>query len=111
MLLQSSIVEILTLSSLGKIFNRRHIEIFFSDFFPQKTGFDISCKLSPMETICMYCQTPFSRKDKKNTTNVFSAALAQGGGIFFLIFPQKTGFDISCKLSGDNLHVMTNSVF
>ena len=31
----------------------------------------------------------------------------------FLIFPQKTGFDISCKLSpnGDNLHEMSKPVF
>ena len=29
-------------------------------------GFDISCKLSPMETICMKCQVPFSGKNKKN---------------------------------------------
>ena len=30
------------------------------NYFPnflQKTGFDISCKLSPSETICMQCQT------------------------------------------------------
>ena len=27
--------------------------------FSQKTGFDISCKLSPMETICMKCQILF----------------------------------------------------
>ena len=27
--------------------------------FPQKTGFVISCKLCPMETICMECQTLF----------------------------------------------------
>ena len=34
--------------------------IFF--LFSQKTGFDISCKLSPMETICMKCQYLFSGK-------------------------------------------------
>ena len=31
----------------------------------QKTGFDISCKLSPLETICMKCQILFSGKNKK----------------------------------------------
>ena len=36
------------LSTLGKIFSRRHFELFF--LFSQKTGFDISCNLSPMET-------------------------------------------------------------
>ena len=29
-------------------------------------GFDISCKSSPKETICMKCQSLFSGKDKKN---------------------------------------------
>ena len=28
--------------------------------FSQKTGFDISCKLSPLETICLKCQKLFS---------------------------------------------------
>ena len=32
----------------------------------QKTGFDISCKLSPMETVCMQCQILFSWKKKEN---------------------------------------------
>ena len=31
-----------------------------------KIGFDILCKLSPKETICMKCQILFSRKNKKN---------------------------------------------
>ena len=35
--------------------------IFFL-FFSWKTGFDISCKLSPMETIWMKCQILFSSK-------------------------------------------------
>ena len=34
--------------------------------FAQKTGFDIACKLSPLETICMKCQILFSWKNKKN---------------------------------------------
>ena len=33
-------------------------------FFSQETGFDISCKLSPQETICIKYQTPFSGKNK-----------------------------------------------
>ena len=35
------------------------------NYFPQKTGFDISCKLSPNETICMECQILFSVKNNK----------------------------------------------
>ena len=38
--------------------------IFFSFF--QKTGFDISCQLSPKETFGMNCQILFSGKNKKN---------------------------------------------
>ena len=33
--------------------------IFFY-YFSQQTGFDIACKLSPLETICMTCQNLFS---------------------------------------------------
>ena len=35
----------------------------------QKTDFDISCKLSPLETICMKYQNLFSGKNKKNISN------------------------------------------
>ena len=31
-------------------------------YFFQKTGFDISCKLLPLETVCMKCQVLFSGK-------------------------------------------------
>ena len=34
-------------------------------FFPRKTGFDISCTLSPMKTMWMKCQILFSGKIKK----------------------------------------------
>ena len=44
-------------------FSRQHFKIFFLLF--QKTGFEFSCKLSPMETICMKCQNLFSWKNKK----------------------------------------------
>ena len=37
-------------SNLGKIFSSWHFEIFFF-FFYQKTGFDISCKLSTLECL------------------------------------------------------------
>ena len=66
------------ISMLGKIFSRPRIEIvFFFFFFFQNTGFDISCKLSSMETICMKCEVLFSGKNKKNITNVFSSEFAQ----------------------------------
>ena len=42
-------------------------------YFSQKTGFDISCKLSPVETICMKYQILFSGKYKKNINNLLLA--------------------------------------
>ena len=75
MCLLLSRVILLTLSTLGKIFSRRHIDWF--SYFSQKTGFDISCKLSQLETICMKCQILFSGKNKKNITNLSSAELAK----------------------------------
>ena len=41
--------------------------IFF--LFSQKTGFDISCKLSLLETICMKYQNLFSVENKKNISS------------------------------------------
>ena len=38
----------------------------YFSYFSQKTGFDISCKLSPLETICMKCQSCFLSKIRKN---------------------------------------------
>ena len=35
----------------------------FFYYFSQKTGFDISCKLSDLETVCMIYQNLFSRKN------------------------------------------------
>ena len=65
------------LSMLGKIFSRRHIEIFF---LCSSAGFDILCKLSPMETICIKYQTLFSgeKKRKQNIINLSAAEFAQG---------------------------------
>ena len=46
-------------------------------FFFQKIGFDISCELSPLETIRMKYQSIFSRKNKKNIINLLPAEYAQ----------------------------------
>ena len=64
------------LSTLGKKFSRRHFEIFF--LFFQKIGFGISYKLSPLETVCLKCQSLFTWKNKKNVINLLSADFAQG---------------------------------
>ena len=115
----------LTLSSLGKIFSWRQIEIFF--LIRKQDGFNISCKLSPMK-----CQILFTGKNKKkNITNLSPAELAQKvvkvkmlfsrlhewvhyinlyhslskfsrrqiDYIFLIYFFQKIGFNIPCKLS------------
>ena len=37
----------------------------YSSYFSQKTGFEISCKLSPEETIRIKCQSLFSGKNEK----------------------------------------------
>ena len=74
------IVEIsgLTLSILGKTFSKRHFEIFFLFFFFRKTGFDISCKLSPLETFSWHVKTCFLGKNKKIIIYLSSAELAKG---------------------------------
>ena len=54
-------------------FSRWQMIIFF--FFFQKIGFDISCKLSPKETICMEFQSLFSWKNKKNYFKMTSAKI------------------------------------
>ena len=47
---------------MSKISKQKIDDIFFSILFPLKIGIDISCKLSPQETICMKCQSLFSRE-------------------------------------------------
>ena len=53
--------QTLTLSILGKIFNRLILKYF--SYLSQKIGIDISCKLSPEEIICMKGQSLFSGKN------------------------------------------------
>ena len=53
----------LTLCILGKMFSRRHFEIFFF-IFPRKK-IDISCKLSLMVTVCMKCRNLLMGKIRK----------------------------------------------
>ena len=48
----------LTLSTLWANSADNKLVIFFLIFY-WKIGFDISCKLSPKEAICMKCQIPF----------------------------------------------------
>ena len=46
--------------------------IFFYFFLFQKTGFDISCKLSPQQINCMKSQNLFSGETKKKCFNMLS---------------------------------------
>ena len=56
--------------SLGKL-SRLQIDIFL--IFLQKAGFDMSCELSPLQTICMNRQNLFSGKIKQKRFNMSSA--------------------------------------
>ena len=42
--------------------------LFFFSYFLLKVSFDVSCKLSPKETVCIKCQSLFSGKNKKSTS-------------------------------------------
>ena len=55
------------------IFIRHCVKIVFK--FSQKISFDISCILSPVETICLRYQIIFSEKNKKMSLS--SAEFAQ----------------------------------
>ena len=64
---------------------------FFLTF--SKTGSNITCKLFPKETICIKCQTLFSRKNKKNILKccllkILPSTLSVNGKKI-LIFPAK----------------------
>ena len=65
----------LTHSTLDKFSADDLLKLKYFSYFSQKTDFDISCKLSPVETICMKCQILFSGK---TIINLSSAELAQG---------------------------------
>ena len=69
-LMHDLFMQILMLSTLGKIFSRRHFEIFFSFF--QVNRICISCKLSPLHEM----SNPVFLVVKK-ITNLLSAELAQ----------------------------------
>ena len=43
-------------------FGQMRLMIFFLFFFFQKIGYGISCRMSPLETVCMKCQNLFSAK-------------------------------------------------
>ena len=67
----------LTLCMLGN-FSADDILKCFSYVY-KKTGFDSSCKLSPMKTICMECHIQFFLGIiRQNIINLSSAELAQG---------------------------------
>ena len=46
----------------------------YFSYFSKKRGFDISCKMSPLGTICIKCQILFSHK--KNIANLSPAESA-----------------------------------
>ena len=63
--IQQGQVYLLTFTTLRVISADKKLTILFS-YFSWKTGFDISCKLSPEESICMKHQTCFLGKIRIN---------------------------------------------
>ena len=72
-LMRDLFVQTLTLSTLGKVFNRRHFEIFFSLF--QENRICISCKLSPLHEMSNPVFLVIKNKKKKKK-KLSSAELA-----------------------------------
>ena len=60
---------------LGKIRKSISKYLLLFLFYFKKTRFDISFKLSPMETICLKCQNLFSWKNKKQYYKVIALIL------------------------------------
>ena len=61
----------LTLSVLGKIFSRRHFEIFF--LFSKKTGFKVSCNGDNLHVM----SKPVFWENKKDIINMSSSEFGQ----------------------------------
>ena len=66
--------------SLHEMSNPVSCVFFCFFFFLQKTGFDISCNLSSLKTICMKCQILFSGKNKKIIINLSSFEFSPESG-------------------------------
>ena len=91
-------------------------------FLSQETGLDISCKLSPGDTICKVCQSCFL---VEYSSQIFvkvhlkkALSLSRLGNIFsrnidfFIIIPGNWIWQFMQIVSmEDNLHGMSNSVF
>ena len=89
-------IQELILSMLHKKFSRKHFEIFFL-YFSEKIRFDILCKLSPMETICIKCRILFSQKNKKKFHPFVVCWLCPWCAKFFsVVFPSHFNFDLPC---------------
>ena len=67
-LMRKLFVQILTLSTLGTIFSRRHFEIFFSFF--QENSICTSCKSSPLHETSNPVFLVMKRKKKKKTNSI-----------------------------------------
>ena len=76
----------LTLSTLWAHSTEDELMIFFVFF--QKIRFDISCKLSPQEAICMKCRILFSGKNisKCRLLKFYRACLALRHYFYFMIW-------------------------
>ena len=80
-------------------------------YFSKKIRFDISCKLSPQETICIKCQMLFSGKNYKNISKChllkflpsmpsvkMRENLSPSKGIYFFCRISNINFLLICKI-------------
>ena len=82
----------------------------FFSYFSLKTRFDISCKLSPLETICMKCQIFFSGKNKKNILTCLFKILPRVPGTeksYLELWKQNNGSIYTCN---KNWAIIANQV-
>ena len=71
--------------------------------FSKKIGLDISCKLSPWETVCMKCQSLFSGKNKYKCSlrkDAYSNTLK-------ILSPKNENFQIK---NSDSCHISTQNI-
>ena len=96
----------LKLSILGEMLSRQHTAIFFL-FFLTKEVLTFHANCSPMQTICMKCQSLFTWKNKKNIIFLSAAELAKRViTVYYQIFLPSYGICLciieSLSTSGDN---------
>ena len=79
-------------------------------YVSQKTGFDISCKLPPMEIVNIKCQDLFSGKNKKNISMCRLLKILPRVSQALTIYYNESRFDNTLHLSHKlYIHIADNS--